>query len=214
MSEVANTPEVKANDETPLTATELAELKSKDLEIARLQAETAKIQLELKQRDGVLADINRGRTWNDLVEGTGIRYHCTPGDLLKLVRDETTKIWFSEDGREVYAEKDGKQVPAAELLVAFSVENAHLTDGRSLKKFKDATQVKSRADLQNRQQKMDYIAEHGLKAFESLPSRSADSYDINKITAAQFSALPLSQKSKITADLGTAGVVEIMNRKD
>lgn len=206
--------EPKVADETPLTAAELAELKSKDLEIARLEAETAKVQQRIREQDKELADIRTKQAWNAAIEDVGVKFHVGFDSVKKLLLAEPgTEIVPSADGSELIATKDGNPTTVKELLVQLALTNQNLVDGRTLKRYQTPDTIKSRAELKTTADKLSFIERHGLKAFESLPLRAPEDWNIATMTRNDWLKLPTSERARLSGEIGEEGIALILQRK-
>ena len=190
---------------------------AEELELARLKAATAEAQakvaaLERENRDLALVD-----TYGREIAATGIRSHLPQKELLKLVTTQPgAKVVPSADGETLHCELNGQPVEFATLLETFALANAHMFDGRTLKRLRvDEKLVKSLEDLPDRQDRIDYIKKFGDDAFGKLPAHPvAKVADASKMTRQQYLSLSIAERAKLCSELSEEQLARIHQRTE
>lgn len=97
------------------------------------------------------------------------------------------------------------QVSLSDALKNYAQVNPHAV-ASNIAETHDAGQssVRSKADLKTVRDRVDYIAAHGELAFARLPATAPDTSSGQPTTYAEYLRLPMSERSKLVGQNGTA----------
>ena len=195
--------------ETPITPTTVDESRftpEQTLELARVRAETAQARALLAELEGKTQEaaaertaLQRREAESDALLACKVSFYNAGEALQMLTASPASDVRFDPATKTMTAIVGKERVPLSDALRQFALDHETLVDGRSLRHLKTATAPKAKSDMSMRE-RMAYIDEHGLDAFEKLPLRSVQTREIR--TMADYAALPVATKTKLLAAHG------------
>ena len=210
MSTSTTTPEVSPELELERLRTARA---ASEAELAALQLENAKVAE--RNRDLVGA-----QSFREVLSSTGVKFHPSPAEVRKLIETDGVVLSYSDGGRSVIAEKDGKQIDLKACLTDYAIMHRDLVDGRTLRGIvEDPKQnaVLSKSDLTNTAEKIAYINAKGIAMYEQLPLKRTNPANTNPATMTASEYLHLSLQDRMAfqqrADVSETTLAAILRRK-
>lgn len=150
---------------------------------------------------------------NSAFSQSGIKFHQSNSDTLNAFKNNGEReVTFGEDGK-AYAKYDAEILPLTDALTRWAADAADgICDRRTLPRSPGGGRkgIASKADLQTSKDKAAFIAEYGLKAFESLPTKSQPTSELRYQD--DFRRLPLSEKTRLIKQYGTRFVENLPAR--
>jgi hypothetical protein len=213
-------PELEKNNQTPAPQAELEAARKATAEAAaraaEIEAETARLQSEM---DGFRSGEALKQCVVDAINAIGQKA-CSIDAIKKLLSlgHDGFSVTNSPDGPEL--SYNGKVLPWATGMQLFykTHETFFEMDVEAFRNREQAkaNEVKARSDFRSPQHVTNYIAKHGLAAYEQLPlTRDTLLLDRNphRLTAEQYARLSVAEKMKVLNAVGEDGVARIVSRK-
>lgn len=181
--------------------------------LARSTAETARLKA---QQD--LQEVNAEQTLIQSIAGTGITYFPNSGEIKTILKSMGFMFTASTRGDQIrVVTPEGKSVTLEAALERLAVEKPYLTDSDTTKHLRPRNEEGEfselcRDDFKTVAAKSRFISENPGK-WESLPQHRAPKSPAHLITAAEYSRLSVSQKSKMIEEVGVDGIALILKRK-
>jgi hypothetical protein len=202
---------------TNTTTPELQLTPEQTLELEKVRAESAAVNLELakleqrgREADAEHARLIQGQAHRDALLASGVKFY-DPELTTRLTADFDVR--FADDGTATGV-VNGKRVGLDKVYQSIAAKYPTIADGRStrgLKATADEPTVKSKADLGTMATKMAFIDEHGIEAFEKLPLHSTRMKPIE--TMADYASLSVAQKTEIINKHGIEFVQNLARKK-
>jgi hypothetical protein len=188
-------------------------------EKAELDAATSKAEGQRLQAQEALRETNAAITMRAAIGKTGVKFYNEPDELRSILGVMGFTLTASNRGDSIRVlDSAGKQVTLESALETIAIAKPYLVDGDTARHLRPRTEQGHYAELSRDQfstvaSKSRWISEHSLAEWEAMPQHRAAKTPVSQITARQYSALPLSAKSKLVSELGTEGIEEIMRRR-
>jgi hypothetical protein len=144
----------------------------------------------------------------DAVANSGIKFYLRTSELIRLMSDEP--------GVDLSGERphlDGKPTDLDTLIRAYADRHSTMLERtrEDLQRERETKQgAKSKSELKTWAEKSAYIDKFGLQAFERLPLHPVTNKPLSQMTAAEYAALPRSEKIKHVDHHGADGVARII----
>jgi hypothetical protein len=204
-------------EQTPEHKTEQElELELEKVRTGRLEAEhaTAQSAIEVERLRVEREQKLFGERFAHCLAATGLKPYCSPEDLLSVLRTRYDIVIHPSGSFEVRHKNSGNLLDFDKAMDQFAREKKVLFETGSLKRIEEKRPL-TRADLRTTAEKSAYISEHGLAKFEALDAKPSGPTSSNVLTmsAAAYSKLSLSQKSKIIDEYGNTAIEEILRRR-
>jgi hypothetical protein len=194
------------------------------VEIARLQAVKAEAEAELavteerrRKEQEQIRQTNASQNFRAAIGSTGIKFHLEEEDLqtvLKTMDYTITPSNFGDSFRVL--DSNNRQIPLEKALENLALAHPNLVHSGAdhlRPRNNGAFAELCRDDFSNYAAKARWIREHSLQEWEAMPQHRTTKVPATQLTAAQYSRLPLPEKSRLVSEIGEAGVAEILRRR-
>ncbi len=145
------------------------------------------------------------------IGSTEIRFHDDAPELLARFKATGREIAFDEAGKPTTT-YDGQTVALADALTRWATDDRTIADGRTLPRTdtgKGRPGMASKQDYATVAEKTAFISEHGIAAWESLPTKPPVTSEV--VFKEDFFKLNLSEKTRRLNENPNA-IAELPNR--
>lgn len=186
---------------------------------ATAEAEREKEAAERRRHEAEIRESNTAETFRLSIGKTGIKFHMEPSELRTVLGVAGFTLTPSNTGDSIRVlDADGEQIALETALEKIAVAKPYLVhSGADHLRPRDENgtfaQLSKEDFGNNLAAKSRWISEHGIEAWTALPAKRTPRVQESELTAALYSRLPLSEKSKLASELGEAGISAILRRR-